>query len=130
MKELDNIFLMKFKLLISLIIFQLLFVNCGSEDKNPSQTEKVEAFKKINQKSSSLFNKESRINSYKNSVANTENLKSSLNKNDKYSGYGSSKEKKNTKSGKKQEKSIQDIKTKKVNFKSNSNNVYSAYSTN
>tara|TARA_B100001057_G_scaffold398140_1_gene408557 strand:+ start:650 stop:1042 length:393 start_codon:yes stop_codon:yes gene_type:complete len=130
MKELDNIFLMKFKLLISLIIFQLLFVNCGSEDKNPSQTEKVEAFKKINQKSSSLFNKESRINSYKNSVANTKNLKSSLNKNDKYSGYGSSKEKKNTKSGKKQEKSIQDIKTKKVNFKSNSNNVYSAYSTN
>jgi hypothetical protein len=129
MKELDNIFLMKFKLLISLIIFQLLFVNCGSEDKNSNQTEKVEAFEKINQKSSSLFNKESRINSYKNSIANTENLKSSLEKNNKYSGYGASK-KETPKIEKKQKKPNQNKKTKKVNFRPPSNNVFSAYSTN
>tara|TARA_B100001559_G_C16015810_1_gene401131 strand:- start:162 stop:527 length:366 start_codon:yes stop_codon:yes gene_type:complete len=121
---------MKFKVLILSIILQLIFVNCGSEDKNSSESKKVEAFKKIKQKSASLFNKESRINSYKNSVANTENLKSSLNKNDKYSGYGSSKKEKTTKSEKNQEESIQKIKTKKVNFRSSSSNVYSAYSTN
>tara|TARA_B100001057_G_scaffold338779_1_gene339512 strand:+ start:570 stop:935 length:366 start_codon:yes stop_codon:yes gene_type:complete len=121
---------MKFKVLILSIIFQLIFVNCRSENNKSSESNKVEAFKKIKQKSTSLFNKESRINSYKNSVANTKNLKSSLSKNDKYSGYGSSKKDKTTKSEKNQKKSIQEIKTKKVNFGSKSSNVYSAYSTN
>ncbi len=120
---------MKFKVYILSIVLQLMFVNCGSEDKNLSESKKVEAFKKIKQKNSSLFNKESRINSYKNSIANTENLKSSLEKNDKYSGYGASK-KETPKIGKQQKKPNQNKKTGKVDFRPPSNNVFSAYSTN
>ena len=39
--------------------------------------DRADAFLKITEKSKGLFNKEARINNYKNSTANTENLKSS-----------------------------------------------------
>lgn len=119
----------KFKLLIPFILFQLVFTYCDSNQKKTDQAKKVEAFVKINEKSKALFNKEARINSYKNSIANTENLKSSLEKNNKYSGYGASK-KETSKIEKQQKKPNKNKKTKKVNFRPPSNNVFSAYSTN
>ena len=92
--------------------------------------DRADAFLKITEKSKGLFNKEARINNYKNSVANSENLKSSLESNYKYSGYGSSK-KKSSNSANKLKNTDTNKKIKKVNFKKSSNNrVFSAYSTN
>ena len=119
----------KSKLLIPIFLFQLAFIYCDSNQKKTNQSKKVEAFVKINEKSKALFNKEARINSYKNSIAGSENLKSSLEKNSKYSGYGSSK-KETPKIEKQQKKHNQNKKTKKANFRPPSNNVFSAYSTN
>ena len=92
--------------------------------------DRADAFLKITEKSKGLFNKEARINNYKNATANTENLKSSLESNYKYSGYGSSK-KKSSNSADKLKNTDTNKKIKKVTFKKSSNNrVFSAYSTN
>ena len=119
----------KSKLLISIILFQLVLSSCTSKQEKTYQSNKVEAFEKINEKSKALFNKDARINSYKNSITNTENLRSSLEKNNKYDGYGASK-KKTTKIKKQQKNPYQNKKTKKVNFRPSSSDVFSAYSTN
>ena len=92
--------------------------------------DRADAFLKITEKSKGLFNKEARINNYKNATANTENLKSSLESNYKYSGYDSSK-KKSYNSSDKLKNTYTNKKIKKVTFKKSSNNrVFSAYSTN
>ena len=106
----------------------IIFNHCSNGiEKKP---DRADAFLKITEKSKGLFNKEARINNYKNSVANSENLKSSLESNYKYSGYGSSK-KKSPNSTTKEKKTDTKKNIKKVNFKKSSNNrVFSAYSTN
>ena len=108
------------------ILLVLLHCSNGIEKK----PDRADAFLKITEKSKGLFNKEARINNYKNSTANSENLKSSLESNYKYSGYGSSK-KKSSNSANKLKNTDTNKKIKKVNFKKSSNNrVFSAYSTN
>ena len=108
------------------ILLVLLHCSNGIEKK----PDRADAFLKITEKSKGLFNKEARINNYKNSTANSENLKSSLESNYKYSGYGSSK-KKSSNSANKLKNTDTNKKIKKVNFKKSSDNrVFSAYSTN
>lgn len=104
------------------------FNDCSNGiEKKP---DRADAFLKITEKSKGLFNKEARINNYKNSVAKSENLKSSLESNYKYSGYGSSKKKKPNSINKEKNTEIKKN-IKKVNFKKSSNiRVFSAYSTN
>ena len=106
----------------------IILYDCSNDlEKKP---DRADAFLKITEKSKGLFNKEARINNYKNSVANSESLKSSLESNYKYSGYGSSK-KKSSNSANKLKNTDTNKKIKKVNFKKSSNNrVFSAYSTN
>ena len=106
----------------------IIFNHCSNGiEKKP---DRADAFLKITEKSKGLFNKEARINNYKSATANTENLKSSLESNYKYSGYGSSK-KKSSNSANKLKNTDTNKKIKKVNFKKSSNNrVFSAYSTN
>ena len=106
---------------------QVLFYCTNGMEEKP---DRADAFLKITEKSKGLFNKEARINNYKNATANTENLKSSLESNYKYSGYGSSK-KKSSNSADKLKNTDTNKKIKKVTFKKSSNNrVFSAYSTN
>ena len=110
--------------------FIILLVLSHCSDGMEEKADRADAFLKITEKSKGLFNKEARINNYKNATANTENLKSSLESNYKYSGYGSSK-KKSSNSANKLKNTDTNKKIKKVNFKKSSNNrVFSAYSTN
>ncbi len=116
-----------FSFLGKFFILLVLFHCSNSIEK---KSDRADAFLKITEKSKGLFNKEARINNYKNSTANSENLKSSLERNYKYSGYGSSK-KKSPNSTNKEKKTDTKKNIKKVNFKKSSNNrVFSAYSTN
>ena len=118
------------KLFPFLGIFFILLVLLRCSNGIEKKPDRADAFLKITEKSKGLFNKEARINNYKNATANTENLKSSLESNYKYSGYGSSK-KKSSNSANKLKKTDTNKKIKKVNFKKSSNNrVFSAYSTN
>ena len=79
------------KLFSFLGIFFILLVLLHCSNGIEKKPDRADAFLKITEKSKGLFNKEARINNYKNSTANSENLKSSLESNYKYSGYGSSK---------------------------------------
>lgn len=119
----------KSKLLIPIISLQLILSSCGPKEEKTYQSNEVEAFEKINEKSKAFFNKDARISNYKNSITNTENLRASLKKNNKYSGYGASK-KETAKIEKQQKTPNQNKKTKKVNFRPSSSDVFSAYSTN
>lgn len=118
------------KLFPFLGIFFILLVLLRCSNGIEKKPDRADAFLKITEKSKGLFNKEARINNYKSATANTENLKSSLESNYKYSGYGSSK-KKSSNSANKLKNTDTNKKIKKVNFKKSSNNrVFSAYSTN
>ena len=77
------------KLFPFLGIFFILLVLLRCSNGIEKKPDRADAFLKITEKSKGLFNKEARINNYKNSTANSENLKSSLESNYKYSGYGS-----------------------------------------
>ena len=113
---------------LGIFFFLLVLIHCSNDLKE--KPDRTDAFLKITEKSKGLFNKEARINNYKNSTANSENLKSSLETNYKYSGYGSSKKKSSNTANKEKNKNT-NKKIKKVNFKKSSNNrVFSAYSTN
>ena len=113
---------------LGIFLIPLVLLHCSNGmEKKP---DRADAFLKITEKSKGLFNKEARINNYKNSTANSENLKSSLESNYKYSGYGSSK-KKSPSFINKEKNTDKKKKVKKVNFKKSTNNrVFSAYSTN
>ena len=111
--------------------FISLVVYCCTQNKSiEEQPDRADAFLKVSEKSKSLFTKQARINNYKNSIDNNNNLKSSLEKNYKYSGYGSSR-KKDSKSEDGKKNKDNDKVAKKVIFKkSPKNTVFSAYSTN
>ena len=118
------------KLFSFLGIFFILLVLLHCSNGIEKKPDRADAFLKITEKSKGLFNKEARINNYKNSTANSENLKSSLESNYKYSGYGSSKKKRPNFTNKEKDTDMKK-KIRTVNFKKSSNNrVFSAYSTN
>ncbi len=118
------------KLILFLGAFSIAIMFYCCSNGVEKKSDRADAFLKITEKSKGLFNKEARINNYKNSVANSENLKSSLESNYKYSGYGSSKKKSPNLTNKEKDTDTKK-KIKKVKFKKSSNNrVFSAYSTN
>ena len=117
-----------------LIILLLILVSCKTDNSvSSSSKSKTDAFAKIDKKSKKLFTKDDRINNYKKSVSQSENLKKSLNKNTNYSGYGSVNNSNKDILKDESNKELTQNKKSKTKYKynkSNKTNVYSAYSTN
>lgn len=121
------------KKFISVLIIILNLLGCKTEGTGLSSSKsKVDAFAKIDKKSKKLFTKDDRIENYKKSVSQSENLKISLNKNANYSGYGATAINKKSQKLKKDKIKKGNLPKKKANYDSKSLNsqVYSAYSTN
>ncbi len=73
---------------ILISFFALGLLSCGSENKNSSGEDALEAFSKIDKKNENLFTQEDRKNKFKNSIVRNLDKKESLSKNVSYNGYG------------------------------------------
>ena len=126
MKELINLLTMRL-IIFSFSFFLFLNYSCDSAEASTSNQDAVDAFKRVGSKDKKLFTQKDRVASYKSSL---ETGKSSLNKNEIYTGYGSSAKKINNK-----EKSVKEKKGIKSKYslkkrKNKSSNNFSAYTTN
>jgi len=124
MKELINLLTMRL-IIFSFSFFVFLNYSCDSVEASTSNQDAVKAFKRVGSKNKKLFTQKDRVASYKSSL---ETGKSSLDKKQVYSGYGSTSKKTNTKKIIKEKKSKSKYSLKKG--KKRSSNNFSAYTTN
>ena len=95
MKESINVLTMIRFLILFLSFFVLINVSCDSaEASTSSNQDAVNAFKRVGSKDKKLFTQKDRVASYKSSL---ETGKSSLEKKQVYTGYGSNSKKTNIK---------------------------------
>ena len=127
MKELINFSNMIRFLILFLSFFVLINVSCDSaEASTSSDQDAVNAFKKVASKDKKLFTQKDRVASYKSSL---ETGKSSIEKKQVYTGYGSNIKKASTKKITKEKKKTKSKYSLKKGKNKSSNN-FSAYTTN
>ena len=127
MKELINFSNMIRFLILFLSFFVLTNVSCDSaEASTSSEQDAVNAFKRVSSKDKKLFTQKDRVASYKSSL---ETGKSSLDKKQVYTGYGSNSNKTDNKKIIKEKKKTKAKYSLKKGKKRSSNN-FSAYTTN
>jgi len=127
MKELINISAMIRFFIFFLSFFVLINYSCDSvEASTSSNQDAVDAFKRVGSKDKKLFTQKDRVASYKSSL---ETGKSSLDKKQVYSGYGSNSKKTNNKKIVKEKKKTKSKYSLKKRKNTSSNN-FSAYTTN
>ena len=127
MKESINVLTMIRFLILFLSFFVLINVSCDSaEASTSSDQDAVNAFKRVGSKDKKLFTQKDRVASYKSSL---ETGKSSIEKKQVYTGYGSNiKKAKSKKITKEKKKTKSKYSLKKG--KNRSSNNFSAYTTN
>ena len=127
MKELINISTMIRVLIFFLSFFVLINISCNSaEASTSSNQDAVDAFKRVGSKDKKLFTQKDRVASYKSSL---ETGKSSIEKKQVYTGYGSNIKKANSKKITKEKKKTKSKYSLKKGKNKSSNN-FSAYTTN
>tara|TARA_B100000902_G_scaffold398051_1_gene463606 strand:- start:1150 stop:1527 length:378 start_codon:yes stop_codon:yes gene_type:complete len=125
MKELINFLPMKY-ITFCLSFFVFLNYSCDSVEASTSNQDAVDAFKRVGSKNKKLFTQKDRVASYK---ASLETGKSSLDKKQVYTGYGSNSNKTDNKKIIKEKKKTKAKYSLKKGKKRSSNN-FSAYTTN
>ena len=127
MKELINFSNMIRFLILFLSFFVLINVSCDSaEASTSSDQDAVNAFKRVGSKDKKLFTQKDRVASYKSSL---ETGKSSIEKKQVYTGYGSNIKKTSSKKITKEKKKTKSKYSLKKGKNKSSNN-FSAYTTN
>ena len=127
MKELINFSNMIRFLILFLSFFVLTNVSCDSaEASTSSEQDAVNAFKRVSSKDKKLFTQKDRVASYKSSL---ETGKSSIEKKQVYTGYGSNIKKASSKKITKEKKKTKSKYSLKKGKNKSSNN-FSAYTTN
>ena len=127
MKELINFSNMIRFLILFLSFFVLINVSCDSaEASTSSDQDAVNAFKRVGSKDKKLFTQKDRVASYKSSL---ETGKSSIEKKQVYTGYGSNLKKTSSKKITKEKKKTKSKYSLKKGKNKSSNN-FSAYTTN
>lgn len=112
---------------IKILVLFIIIISFSCSEKNSRISENAEnAFAKIDKKNESLFTKDERKRSYKNSIAAAEENQKTNKESAIYNGYGSSK--KNSKKNKIEIKNKK--KSPKKKYKTSAPITYSTYSTN
>ena len=125
MKELINFLPMKY-ITFCLSFFVFLNYSCDSVEASTSNQDAVDAFKRVGSKDKKLFTQKDRVASYKSSL---ETGKSSIEKKQVYTGYGSNIKKTSSKKITKEKKKTKSKYSLKKGKNKSSNN-FSAYTTN